>query len=562
VKKEENVTIRRFLEAGYPCLFGTTFETHRAIDAYLDEITKMNEDELEYPEDQRDKTYEAFRWDLDAGLVDIVNDTVVDFQCTMQRGENQVPIMQDNPLYPIKFLASKEQNVVLFLPNFHVFIGPQGPKILIHAIINEYMRWKDTGKCVVILAPEYSSSTELDRLFQLVDFPLPDEDHIKTIMAGVLPDTYVNPKHDPSDEDSEEFLVEFTDDAIRAAKGMTSTEIENALSLSIIEKDQFDPIVISRIKQQQIKKSATLEISTAKHKFEDIIGLEYIKPYLTKVAMHPLAQGSLFVGVQGCSKTYTAEALANEFGIPAVVVDFSKMMAAGGGIVGQAQAQAINTFKTLDAMSPCIAIFDELEKGLSGIQSSGYSDAGTKAGVGSVFLKWIEKKTPGIYPIATCNNIDMLPPEYKRAGRWDTIIGFDLPIKQDIYNTLLYYGEKWLNEEEAEQLEEDLDEAGSEILDDKDDGDTLYGYSHAELMTIVKQMAMINCSVREAMGIVKKIKNVDFDAVSNIRKWISNNAMMAGESYYGMAKLFVPKGKDIVKRQVKKKKKKKVSLVE
>ena len=318
------MSIRLFLEAGYPCLFATTFETHRAIDAYLEEIKGINEDELEYKEEQREKEYEAFRWDLDAGLVDILHDSQVEYSCTIQRGENPITIGPDNPLYPIKFLTSKANNVVLFLPNYHIFIGPQAPKVLIHAIVNEYMRWKDDGKCIIILAPEYSSSTELDRLFQLFDFPLPDEDHIKTIMAGVLPDSYVNPDHDPTDEDSEQYLVKFTDDAIRAAKGMTSIEIENALSLSIIEEEKFDPIVISRIKQQQIKKSATLEISSATHKFEDIIGLDHLKPYLTKVAMHPLAQGSLFVGVQGCSKTYTAEALANEFGIPAVVVDFSR----------------------------------------------------------------------------------------------------------------------------------------------------------------------------------------------------------------------------------------------
>lgn len=552
------MTIRRFLEAGYPCLYATTFETHRAIDSYLEEVKQINEDEKNYPKEKRDKEYEAFRWDLDAGLIDAINETAVEFDCTI----GNTKIQPSDPRYPIKFLTSKEENVILFLPNYHIFIGQQGPKGLIHAIINEYMVWKDNGQCIIILAPEYSSTVELDRLFQLVDFPLPDEEHIETIMAGVLPDSYINPKHDPSDPTSKQYLVEFTDDAKRAAKGMTSIEIENALSLSITEVDKFDPIVISRIKQQQIKKSATLEISTAIHSFEDIIGLENLKPYLTKVAMHPLAQGALFVGVQGCSKTYTAEALANEFGIPAVIVDFSKMMAAGGGIVGQAQAQALNTFKILDAMSPCIAIFDELEKGLSGIQSSGYSDAGTKAGVGSVFLKWIEKKTPGIYPIATCNNIDMLPPEYKRAGRWDTIIGFDLPVKEDIYKTLMYYGEKWLDEDQLEQLEEDLQKGGSEILDDEGPDKNLYGYSHAELMTIVKQITMIDCSVYDAMEIVKKIKDVDQESVSSIRAWIKKNAFMAGESYYGMAKVFVPKAKDLVSRKVKKKKKKKVRLVE
>jgi len=385
------------------------------------------------------------------------------------------------------------------------------------------MGWKDEGKCIVVLAPQYNASTEIDRLFQLVDFPLPDEDYIKRLMGEILPDDLVNPNYDPTDEDSEQFLIEFREDAIRAAKGMTSIEIENALSLSLIEKDEFDPIVIARIKQQQIKKSATLEISRATHKFVDIIGLTKLQPYLLKVALHPLAQGILIVGPPGCGKTYLGEGLGNELGIITIVVSFERIMAAGGGIVGQAQAQAIQTFKTIDALAPAVVVFDEIEKGLAGIESSGRSDAGTKAGVGSEFLKWIEKKTPGIYVVATSNEIESLPAAFKRAGRWDAIIGVDLPTTEEIKANLEYYGEKYLDDDAYDELADALEEDEMKLLDDLD------GYSHAELMTIVKQMAMLECDIKTAMQWVRPIGKVDPDSIKRIRKWIKDNAVMASE---------------------------------
>ena len=229
-------------------------------------------------------------------------------------------------------------------------------------------------------------------------------------------------------------------------------------------------------------------------------------------------------------------------------------MAAGGGIVGQAQAHAIHTFKTLDAMSPCIAIFDEIEKGLAGVEISGRTDAGTKAGVGSEFLKWIENKTPGIYPIATCNNLDGLPAEYKRAGRWDTIIGVDLPVTQEIIANLEYYGEKYLEDDAYEELVDALEENEGELLDELD------GYSHAELMTIVKQMAMLKCNIRDAMQWIRPIGKVDPQRIKEIRDWIKKNAVMASEvreipALRAKAKEIL--GQTKIKRRIKKKKKKK-----
>ena len=66
--------------------------------------------------------------------------------------------------------------------------------------------------------------------------------------------------------------------------------------------------------------------------------------------------------------------------------------------------------KTAESVAPCILWLDELEKGLSGTQSSGQSDGGTTARVFGTFITWLQEKKSAVFVIGTANNIKMLPP--------------------------------------------------------------------------------------------------------------------------------------------------------
>jgi SpoVK/Ycf46/Vps4 family AAA+-type ATPase len=78
-------------------------------------------------------------------------------------------------------------------------------------------------------------------------------------------------------------------------------------------------------------------------------------------------------------------------------------------------------------MSPAILWLDEIEKGFSGIQSSGSVDSGTTARIFATFLTWMQEKTQPVFVIATANNVEDLPPELLRKGRFDEIFFIDLP---------------------------------------------------------------------------------------------------------------------------------------
>jgi SpoVK/Ycf46/Vps4 family AAA+-type ATPase len=87
--------------------------------------------------------------------------------------------------------------------------------------------------------------------------------------------------------------------------------------------------------------------------------------------------------------------------------------------------------RVAESVAPCILWLDELEKGLSGTQSSGSTDGGTTARVFSTFLTWLQEKTVPVFVVSTANNVEALPPELLRKGRFDEIFFIDLPSREE-----------------------------------------------------------------------------------------------------------------------------------
>jgi SpoVK/Ycf46/Vps4 family AAA+-type ATPase len=88
----------------------------------------------------------------------------------------------------------------------------------------------------------------------------------------------------------------------------------------------------------------------------------------------------------------------------------------------------------------CILWVDEIEKGIAGVRSSGMTDSGTTARLFSTFLTWMQEKKAPVFLIATANNVNDIPPEFMRAGRFDEVFFADLPNRTerfDIWKALL-----------------------------------------------------------------------------------------------------------------------------
>lgn len=95
------------------------------------------------------------------------------------------------------------------------------------------------------------------------------------------------------------------------------------------------------------------------------------------------------------------------------------------GIVGSSEENMRKAIQTAEAISPSILWIDEIEKGLGGTNSRG--DSGTSTRIFGILLTWMQEKKKPVFVVATANNIQALPPELLRKGRFDEIFFVDLP---------------------------------------------------------------------------------------------------------------------------------------
>ena len=86
---------------------------------------------------------------------------------------------------------------------------------------------------------------------------------------------------------------------------------------------------------------------------------------------------------------------------------------------------------------------DEIEKALQGA-TSGSADGGVAADALGTVLSWMQERTGEAFVIATANDVEGLPPELLRKGRFDDVWFVDLPneIERDrvLAATLRSYG--------------------------------------------------------------------------------------------------------------------------
>jgi SpoVK/Ycf46/Vps4 family AAA+-type ATPase len=81
-----------------------------------------------------------------------------------------------------------------------------------------------------------------------------------------------------------------------------------------------------------------------------------------------------------------------------------------------------------EGLAPCVLWIDELEKVFAGSgPDSASADAGVSSRLLASFLSWMQGRKAPVFVAATCNNVEALPPELIRKGRFDELFFVDLP---------------------------------------------------------------------------------------------------------------------------------------
>jgi ATP-dependent 26S proteasome regulatory subunit len=403
--------VQTYIRAGYPILYVVTAEEDRAIDLLA-----------QAAQEGTGARRKLFVWSVSRGL------------CTADL--KPVDRKTADPHRILPYLLEFNEPGLFVLEDYHFFVDERAPRaaLAIRQLRDLVSPFKASRKTVVILSPVLKIPPELEKDVTVLDLAMPGEEEL----AATLDETAEQMKDNPKVE------INLTGDArekiVKALHGLTRSEAENALAKVIVTRSRIDAEDVELLlteKEQIIRKSGMLEYYATPERFGSIGGLDELKRWLrsrgkafseaARAFGLPNPKGLLLVGVPGCGKSLTAKAVAAEWKMPLLKFDLGKVF---GGLVGQSEENMRRALKMAEAVTPCVMWIDEIEKGLAGSRG-GAGDSGVTQRVFGSLLTWMEENQKQVFTIATANDIEGLPPELLRKGRFDEVFFIDLPTPQE-----------------------------------------------------------------------------------------------------------------------------------
>lgn len=304
--------------------------------------------------------------------------------------------------------------------NLHRLMDPQQPGAddapqIIQGISNIRDRYAGRKSMLSLLSPSIVLPPELAPDVLVLDEPLPNADQLREIILK----QYKGAKLTPSDDD----IIARAVDAVRGLTAFAAAQCA-AMSFETGGTDINLDLLWER-KRQVISETPGLSVWRGGERFDDLGGLANLKNWLrtvltgrkkprlivfideiekalagstggdnTGVSQRLLgmllsymqdteSKGTMLVGPPGTAKSAIAKAMGAEAGIPTITLEMARMF---GSLLGTSEERLTTALKICTALSE-----------------------------GSVYF------------IATCNNVTVLPPELKRAGRFTHTFFVDAP---------------------------------------------------------------------------------------------------------------------------------------
>lgn len=179
--------------------------------------------------------------------------------------------------------------------------------------------------------------------------------------------------------------------------------------------------VIVAYKNGILKQHGRLEVQEVDAGPEKTVtGLDTLQEWLIQHAdaltdYRAATTGILLVGIPGTGKSAMAKEVARQFRLPLVQMDMSRIL---GGHVGDSEKGMREMLNDLRFVAPCVLWIDEIEKSMSGAQNDS-GDGGVIKRLFGMLLTFIQENKKPVFTVTTANNIQSLPPEFFRNGRFD-----------------------------------------------------------------------------------------------------------------------------------------------
>ncbi|KYC35188.1 AAA family ATPase [Scytonema hofmannii PCC 7110] len=315
-------------------------------------------------------------------------------------------------------IANPDKQYTYILPDWSALIGSDDCSIarrLKELLLEIEDRIPRPRMTLIVIGADWSIPTILRNNVHILDLPLPTGQELYDKVFSVA-----SQKYELSEAEAKR-LAELAQGIPLQAAIQTARLISTRVLWS---KPEATGKLLLEVKKQEIRKTGVLEYYAPQGEgLKGVGGLENVKAWIEsrkvwfeqdlEPEMRPRA--ILLEGFPGCGKTFIARAIAQEWCVPQINFEISRLQSK---FVGESESNTFQALRAIEASAPNILFMDEIDKAFSG---TGTDTSGVSTRQFGTFLSWLNDHKYPIFFIATSNDREKLPPELFRAGRFDEI---------------------------------------------------------------------------------------------------------------------------------------------
>ncbi len=349
-------------------------------------------------------------------------------QGLLRKGTDQAMYETEDPEKMLGNMAKMRGDGIFLLKDFARYLDQDR---LLRRLRELAASFREAKRSIVLSAPVLKLPAELDDDAVPFRMELPDDVLLLKVVQATIAEFGMQAR----------IKVELDQAGLKQVaqnlSGLTMEEARRTLAKCILERNKVDARTVSDVleaKRNALRQEGTLTYLKAEANFADVAGLHNLKEWLRKrrgalsaegqkFGLEP-PKGVLITGVQGCGKSLCAKAVAGEWSLQLAGFDAGSLY---DKFIGESEKRLRKSLEIAEKLAPLVLWIDEMEKGFAASGSSADVDAGLTQRILATFLTWLQDRKPGVFLVATSNNINALPPELLRKGRFDEIFFVDLP---------------------------------------------------------------------------------------------------------------------------------------
>lgn len=261
-----------------------------------------------------------------------------------------------------------------------------------------------------------------------LELSLPDEEELERIVRETVKRLHVTRTVD----------IDLTKRHLSAIvsnlRGLSRRQAAQVVADIVRDDDKLNEGDVARVvqlKREMVQSDGMLEFTAAPASLDEIGGMDRLKRWLS-VREHALESGDdqprgvMLLGVQGGGKSLCAKAIATAWNRPLLRMDVGALY---DKYIGESELRLRQTLRQAELMAPIVLWIDEIEKAFAGSASQA-TDGGLSRRMFGALLTWMQEHRAPVFVVATANDIEALPPELLRKGRFDEIFFVDLPTEK------------------------------------------------------------------------------------------------------------------------------------